>query len=307
MQKSNTSKTLQEGFDEFIRYCKVRNLSKDTLINHHNAMMAFGLYYGFSEDLRHIGRDTMNNYIVWFRDHHRASEMTLAMNLKNIKAVFNYCAKLGYMNKVEMPVIRCERKVKETYSDAELGLLLKRPDVRSCEFSRYRSWVIVNYLLATGNRLSTVTNLKIGDIDFEGLTIRITKTKNKRQQYLPLSNALARVLTEYLQYRQGSAEDYLFCSIYGVPMTKSCMTNSIRRYNRSCGVQKTSIHLFRHTFAKKWILAGGDIFRLQKMLGHSSIDVVKEYVTMFSNDLHQDFSKFNALEQLHKPKEYIKM
>jgi integrase/recombinase XerD len=307
MQKANPAKTLQEGFDEFIRYCKVRNLSEDTLINHQNSMMAFGLYYGFSEDLRHIQRQTMIDYIIWYRNHHRASDMSMAMNLKNIKAVFNYCAKLGYMGKVEMPALRCERKVKETYTDAELELLLKKPNIHKCDFSRYRNWVIINYLLATGNRLSTVTHLKIGDIDFEGQIIRITKAKNKKQQYLPLSNALAQVLTEYLQYRSGTPDDFLFCSVYGVPMSKSCISNGIRRYNLSCGVRKTSIHLFRHTFAKKWIMAGGDVFRLQKMLGHSSLDVVKEYVSMFSDDLQQDFSKYNALEQMRVPKDYIKM
>lgn len=72
-------------------------------------------------------------------------------------------------------------------------------------------------------------------------------------------------------------------------------------------MEKTSIHLYRHTFAKKWILAGGDIFRLQKILGHSSLDVVKEYVEMFTNDLQKDFDKFNALEQIHRKGEKIKL
>jgi integrase/recombinase XerD len=307
MAKSNVKKTLQEGFEEFLRYCKVRNLSDDTFINHKNSMKYFQAFYGSSGVLRDIRRSTIDEYIIWFRESHRASGMTLAMHLKNIKAVFNYCAKLGYMDKIEMPVIRYERKVKDTYSDAELALLLKKPDLHKCDFSTYRSWVIINYLLATGNRLSTVSNLKIGDIDFDGQTIKITKVKNKKQQYLPLSHMLSQILMEYLQFRNGNAEDYLFCSVYGLPMTKSCMTNSIRRYNHMRGVSKTSIHLFRHTFAKKWILAGGDIFRLQKMLGHSSIDVVKEYVTMFSNDMYQDFSKFNALDQLSIQKDYISM
>ena len=54
----------------------------------------------------------------------------------------------------------------------------------------------------------------------------------------------------------------------------------------------------RHTFAKKWILNGGDIMRLQTILGHSSIEMVKEYVNMFGGDLKKDFDKFNPLESM---------
>ena len=70
---------------------------------------------------------------------------------------------------------------------------------------------------------------------------------------------------------------------------------------------KTSVHLFRHTFAKKWILNGGDSFRLQKILGHSTMRMVREYVNMFSNDLKKDFNDYNPLEQFKVNKKHIKM
>ena len=58
--------------------------------------------------------------------------------------------------------------------------------------------------------------------------------------------------------------------------------------------------MFRHLFAKTWILNGGDIFRLQKLLGHSSMDIVREYVNMFNNDMQRDYNSFNPLETLAK-------
>lgn len=59
---------------------------------------------------------------------------------------------------------------------------------------------------------------------------------------------------------------------------------------------KTGVHLFRHTFAKKWIQNGGNIFSLQKILGHSSLEMVKEYVNMFGEDIRQDYDKYNPLD-----------
>ena len=64
---------------------------------------------------------------------------------------------------------------------------------------------------------------------------------------------------------------------------------------------KTGVHRWRYTFAKKWILSGGDIFRLQKMLGHSSMEIVKNYVNMFTDDLQRDFDTFNPLETMAEP------
>lgn len=72
----------------------------------------------------------------------------------------------------------------------------------------------------------------------------------------------------------------------------------LKRYNNKRGVAKTSAHLFRHTFAKKWILNGGDVFRLQKILGHSDLTVVKEYVNMFGNDMAVNFDKYNPLDRM---------
>jgi len=70
---------------------------------------------------------------------------------------------------------------------------------------------------------------------------------------------------------------------------------------------KTSIHLFRHTYAKKFIQAGGNILQLQKLLGHSNLEIVKEYVNLFSDDLKLNYDKFNPLEQMVHINSFIKM
>ena len=71
---------------------------------------------------------------------------------------------------------------------------------------------------------------------------------------------------------------------------------------------RTGVHRFRHTFAKNWIVNGGDIFKLQKMLGHSSINMVKNYGDMFTDDLQQDFNIYNPLEKLQSNnKKFMKL
>ena len=114
---------------------------------------------------------------------------------------------------------------------------------------------------------------------------------------------------EYLQIRGGEDEDYLFCNEYGGQASSRTYQQLVRRYNIKRNVNKTSCHLFRHTFAKNWIISGGDMFRLQKILGHSDLTVTKEYVNMFGQDLQMDFEKFNPLDNLNSKnkKDVIRM
>lgn len=219
-----------------------------------------------------------------------------------------YFMKLGYTEPFQITMVKTHKQIKETYTDYELEILLRKPKINKTTFAEYRNWVIINYLLATGNRVATVCDLKIKDIDFGTGTIRLCRTKNRREQIIPISTTLKNILKEYLKYRKGELEDYLFCNVNGIRLSENGLKLAIFKYNKKRGVSKTSIHLFRHTFAKKWILNGGDVFRLQKILGHSSMDMVKEYVNMFNDDLKRDFDTFNPLEEFcNKKTETMKM
>ena len=64
-------------------------------------------------------------------------------------------------------------------------------------------------------------------------------------------------------------------------------------YNKRRGVETTGIHRYRHTFAKQWILNGGNVVALQKILGHASLDMTRKYVKLFSEDIKDDFDLIN--------------
>lgn len=308
MQKQVRNRKIEEAFKEFIRHCRVKNLSSKTTDYYEECYEAFTKFFSDDMNTSSITKDIIDDYILFLKNNTSMSDISINTRLRGLRAVLYYFMKFEYIKVFKIELIKAEKKVKATYTDAELNLLIKKPNIKKCSFNEYRDWVIISYLLSTGNRASTIVNIKIKDIDFENNIITLEKTKNRRQQLIPISKTLSEILREYLQYRNGETEDYLFCSIYGAKLTVNALEHSIRKYNFRRGVNKGSIHLFRHTFSKKWILAGGDIFRLQKILGHSSLNMVKEYVNMFSDDIEKDFDKFNALEQLQNNKgTYIKM
>ena len=114
---------------------------------------------------------------------------------------------------------------------------------------------------------------------------------------------MAVILKEYITYYRCDEvgeplyDEVLFCNRYGEPLTDGGLKMSIKSYNEKRGVSKTSIHLFRHTFAKNWIVSGGDIVSLQKMLGHSSLKMVQRYANLYASDVKEKAEDFAILAQ----------
>lgn len=305
-KKSNLS--IQEAFDLFIRKCKIKNLTDLSISSYEKKMVHFYEFIDKSEAITAVTKDTVDDYILWLRENTDANDITINSYLRSVRAFLYFCMEDKYIPTFKIQLIKAEKKIKETYTDDELVRLLEKPDVDNCSFSCYKTWVFENYLLGTGNRISTALDLHIGDINFQSGVIILRKTKNRKQQIIPLSATLAEILQGYLQIRGGEADDYVFCNEYGEQASCRTYQQLVRRYNRKRGVEKTSCHTFRHTFAKNWILNSGDMFRLQKILGHSDLTVTKEYVNMFGQDLQMDFEKFNPLDNLkNRNKGTIKM
>lgn len=295
-KKSNLS--IQEAFDLFIWKCKIKNLTDISISSYEKKMVHFYEFIDKSEPITAVTKDTVDDYILWLRENTEANDITINSYLRSVRAFLYFCMEDRYIPTFKIQLIKAEKKIKETYTDDELVRLLEKPDVDNCSFSCYKTWVFENYLLGTRNRISTALDLHIGDINFQSGVIILRKTKNRKQQIIPLSATLAEILQGYLQIRGGEADDYVFCNEYGEQASCRTYQQLVRRYNRKRGVEKTSCHTFRHTFAKNWILNSGDMFRLQKILGHSDLTVTKEYVNMFGQDLQMDFEKFNPLDNL---------
>jgi integrase/recombinase XerD len=216
--------------------------------------------------------------------------------IRGLRVFLNFCADREYIKKITFPLIKEDEHLKEPYTDAELQRLLKKPT--SERWGEWRSWAAINTFLATGVRANTLVNIKICEVDFEHDTIFLRKLKNRKQQMIPLSKTLKEVLVLYLKLWDWDSEYFLFPSINNRQLSVHALEDSIRHYNISRNVTKTSLHLFRHTFAKNYILAGGGMVQLQSILGHSTLDMTRRYINLYGRDIHRDFDKLNPLNNI---------
>lgn len=90
----------------------------------------------------------------------------------------------------------------------------------------------------------------------------LRKPDVRKPLIIPLNEDIVKILKEYLQYRGGVAEDWLFCSVYGKQLTRSSSYHAIWDYCHERGIEQTGVHRFRHTFAKKWVTMGGSVVTL---------------------------------------------
>lgn len=75
--------------------------------------------------------------------------VTINTRLRGVRALVNYCIELGYIDSFKISLLKNEKEIKQTYTDDEIKLLLRKPDLKKCLFAEYRNWVVINYLLAT--------------------------------------------------------------------------------------------------------------------------------------------------------------
>lgn len=306
--KSNANLTFDEAFEKFIRKCKVKNLTAKSIRSYEQKIRPFKEYLEYADiELEDVNADVIDDFIVWVRDTHNANDITINSYLRTVRAFTYYCMTNDYIAQFKVHIPKATKKMKETYSDQELSVLLKRPNKKECSFTEFKTWAFENFLIGTGVRLSTALDIKIKDIKFDDNLIFLGQTKSRVQQYIPLSRSLALIIKEFLEIRGGDPGDYLFCNNYGRKANERTFQKMVADYNHNRGVERTSIHAFRHTFARLYILNGGNAFILQKLMGHSDISVTKEYVDLFGTDLSVGYDRLNPLDNLSKRGTYIKM
>lgn len=300
------SATIEETFSDFIISKKTKGLAEKTLQSYQSQFQAVARHMDVKMDIAMLQKADLDAMIISMRDA-SLSPNSINSYTRTLKSFFSWCNEQG-ITRLNIPLYKAKETVKETYSDLELSALLKKPDIRKATFAEYRDWVIINFLLNCGSRAATVRAIQIRDVDLDGGMVFYRHTKNRKAQVIPLCSAMVSILREYLRHRGGEAADYLFCTETGSQLTENGLRQSIARYNTRRGVQKTSIHLFRHTFARKYLIdCGGDAFTLQKLLGHSTLAMTKHYCTIFDADLTKNYDNFSPLAQMKSNSTRIKM
>lgn len=292
--------TFEEGVELYLLDCKARNLREGTLKHYKDSVKQIYKYIPEDTLIENMTEDMFRDFIIELRENPAINDMSMSCYARDLKTLMYFFMKKELLPTFRLSIPKIDKEAVETYTDADLQKLLKKPNLKQCSFTEYKMWVITNFLLSTGVRQRSLLNIKIKDLDFDADVVNITHTKNRKALIIPLNSDIKKILQEYLKYRKGEEDDYLFCNIYGKQLAKSTLIHTILEYNTKRGVSKSGTHRYRHTFAKKWVLIGGNVVTLQKVLGHSSLQITQNYINLLVSDMAKDIEEFNILREFKR-------
>lgn len=155
---------------------------------------------------------------------------------------------------------------------------------------------IVTLAVGTGMRLDELIHLQWADLDLDRRLIAVHRgrhgtTKSGKARYIPILDTLLPFLRE-LSLKRGGAK-LVFPGEDGKPRSKPGVRFPFKQAAKRAGLPEAlRFHDLRHTFASHWVLDGGDIFRLSKILGHSNVMITqKVYAHLAPEAWEQDYHR----------------
>ena len=225
--------------------------------------------------------------------------------VRTLKAFFAWLEREEYLTASPLTKIAIPKapfKVVSSFATEDLGKLIEVCEKSSG--SGYRNLTILLLMLDSGLRVSEVTGVDLANVNLAEGYIRITTAKGSKERIVPIGSLVQKSLWKYMNcFRpQPLAQTVtkLFLSDRGLPLTKNGIQQMLRRYGKRAGLTgvRCSPHTFRHTFAKNYLLNGGDIFSLQKILGHSSLASVRMYLNLFATEIKKQHERFSPVDNL---------
>lgn len=295
--------TLFEMFDRFMTVKKTEALSSRTITDYYSNFEYFKKYLVEDLSADEITIDIFRGFIGYMLHEMELSPVTANVRIRTMRAFIRFCYTEGY---IDTPIHENFKPVKtpeDTFESLTTTEIRKLLDVIDDElYTGFRDKIIILVLLDTLVRISELVAIKRENVDLKAgfITLEAGETKTRKTRTVPLSSKTIILLAEYIKETEEFGDDHLFLTYDGHKINPSTIRIILRDYGKKAGIsnKRVSPHTFRHTRALLYVMNGGDPFSLQKILGHSHMNMVRKYIQMTDTDVrrqHNAFSPLNAV------------
>jgi site-specific recombinase XerD len=288
--------TLQDALVAYKTYARAEGKSPKTVVWVVSSVGYFAEFLGpEQQDMGTISGNDLRRFIIALQDkpkfaNHpynktqqaKLSPQSIETYCRAIKAFFGFLKREGFiendtMAKVKMPKV--PETVIPTFSEKEVERLLAQADKSSNE--GFRDYCLLLTLIDTGIRLSELANLKTDDINYEQNLFRVMG-KGQRERFVPFGRRVAKALMKYqMKCRpEPIGTDSFWLRRDGQPL-KRCYA-----------------HKLRHTSSIMYLRNGGDVFSLQKKLGHRSLVMTRHYSNLADSDVRAQHLRYGVADRL---------
>lgn len=231
----------------------------------------------------------------------KVSAVTAQDYMRKVRSFFFWAEREGYLEGanpvMRVPKIKVPKLVKPVFTPEQMHAMLE-----SCDVSAplgFRDYTIMLVFLDSGIRVSELCGLTVENVR-DGYLLVFGKGSKERE--VGISGTTARELFKYIhQIRKPHAESeqHLFLSFRGKPLDRKAIWEIIHSAAERAGIKgvRSSPHTARHSFAKEWLVKGGDLASLSRLLGHTDIQTTQIYMKTFqSHEARTQHGKFSPVE-----------
>ena len=226
------------------------------------------------------------------------SPVTLNIELRTIKAFFNYCVQFNLLSHNQLSKIsqiRIQDKKLLTFSSEEINLIL-------ANIRHKKMQLIVTIAAYTGLRLNEILHLKYSGINTQDKIIEVINTgkfttKTKKNRIIPVPDTLMNELTSLFSDNGTplliDPENYIFSTDGKAPYDKSYITRKFKSLLRKLNLNEDlHFHCLRHTYFSNLSRLNVPVNYIKELAGHSSIKTTEIYLHNFRQDLNNFVSGF---------------
>jgi len=298
----------------YLLNCRTENKSPKTIRGYESVLRKFN-WYCQQNDFPEIQKITAVHirHFLWYLGseskrwnstnpsaRHPASNTTINDYFRALRTFFNWLEREELI--IDNPfrhlkTPKPDNKIIQALTPAEVERLFKACSGKSMLDIRNRA--ILSVFLDTGLRLSELVNLTLDDVNMDEGSILVRKGKGGKPRVVRIGNKAQKALWKYTLHRKGNS-NRLFLNRAGEPFDFYGVAIFLKRLGNKAKV-KLHAHQLRHTFAISYLRAGGDVFSLQYLLGHSTLNMTQRYLqSLNANDAANAHKKFSPLDNLWK-------
>ena len=295
--------TLQAAIEEFLIDQQIRGNSPKTLRYYKQTLGKFSEYVGMVS----LDKTTLplcKRYYIHLTETGIASTTTQTY-IRALRAFLTWCFNEEYLPEsipARFKLPKAQRKTIDVLTDDEVRRLFACFNLR--DWYGIRNYAICALMLDSGLRLNEVVSLEWGNVHVpEGYAI--VNGKGNKQRMVPLGLMTKKVLIRYLavlamKHTIENKKTPLFVKDTLTPLQQSTVKQLFRKLKRQAEIPRLHPHLLRHSFATRYLENGGNIYSLQQILGHTSLEMVKRYVHLIPQKTIVCFPQFSPLDNLAK-------
>jgi len=323
---------MNQAIQKYLEYLRsVRNSSPHTVLNYGKDLEQFSAYLSppgvTTPTLGEITHQIIREYVGHLHSQ-KLEKSSIARKLAALRSFFKYCVREGWLKENParlVPTPKLPKRIPSVLSAEEMNGFLnqlavdsvpsaakhppgaKKVRVQTRVRDRFseplllrRDRALLELLYAAGLRVSELTGLNLADMDRSEKMLRV-RGKGNKERRVPIGLECRRHLFRWLN---AHSFDLVFCTRDGSKLRYDKLRSDFLALLDTLKIPKSEgcFHAFRRYFGKSYLRGGGNPIYLQRVFGHTTLDMTKRYVEADDEDLQIAHRALSPLDQIKRSK-----